>query len=584
MADADTATAPLAPAPDAAAFAGACLAGQATRLRLARHQVDFLPGAGVLAVTFEPAAAGMGGQGLERPVWGQAYLQRRGHAVLGVKRVGADWYRSPDLHRLFRRLQAASFFAGFERVIFYGPSMGGYAALAFAACAPGCTVLALHPQSTLAPDRIWFDQRFAGPKAASWQGDFVDGVDGARAAARVYVCYDPHQIKDRLHAQRLPAHNRVDLRLPFAGHTTAQALNALGLLGQVFDQALAGTLDETGFRALVRQRQRLADYQCRLGERGVWWPRRERHLTQALAIDPQHARARQLLLAAEPQALLAPAVPVSEAPGRDEPAGNTRRAAVAVPKRAARWPMGMVTAPRVPLIYLNLPKSASTTIQNHLLFIATGRYADSPQAIHQNPLLRRSREDDDATHALIGRQIVEGSLVFTFVRDPGRRAYACFNEKIMQTGPNSFVAIRHTLERDWGLRPARPDVAVPLDLQRENFAAFLRFVEANLAGDTEIRRDPHWCSQGPMLVHYRQRLKIDLVGKVENFAADMALALHKAGVRRIPDVRFQPWRHPAAPFSFDEVLTPELQSQLDRIYAADYKHLGYRAQADGLMA
>jgi hypothetical protein len=69
--------------------------------------------------------------------------------------------------------------------------------------------------------------------------------------------------------------------------------------------------------------------------------------------------------------------------------------------------------------------------------------------------------------------------------------------------------------------------------------------------------------------------------KVENFAADMALVLHKAGVRRVPDVQWRPWRHGPAPFSFEQVLTPELQALLDALYEPDYRHLGYRAGAPG---
>ena len=569
----------IAPALDRRAFVERCEARRPASLRLGKHQVDFLPGGPVLAVTFEPAALGKAGADLQRPAWGQSFLQQRGHAVLGVKRVVTDWYRNPALHEVFRGLQEAGWFARFERVIFYGPSMGGYAALAFAACAPGCTVLALNPQSSLAPERVWFDQRFAGPRAGAWTGDFVDGIDGAAVAGRVYVCYDPYQVKDRLHAERLPSHNRVNLRLPFAGHTTAQTLSALGLLGTVFDQALEGTLDEAAFRAMARKRSQLADYHCRLAERGVWMPRRLRELERTLALDPPHPRAgllRPLWTAVERAA--APRAPVMPAP---PPEGRVEGQGAAAPPRVRRWPMGIVTAARIPLVYLNVPKSAGTTIQNHLLYIANGRYAEDPQSIHQHPGLRRSREDSDETHALIERQLAEGALVFTFVRDPGRRAYACFNEKIMQGGRNSFVAIRQALERDWGLRPPPSGEPPSLERQRENFAAFLRFVQANLAGDTAIRRDPHWCPQGPMLVQYRQHLKIHVVGKVENFAADMALVLHKAGVRRVPDVQWRPWRHGPAPFSFEQVLTPELQALLDALYEPDYRHLGYRAGAPG---
>jgi len=547
-------------------FIARCQQRDAALLRMPGYQVDFLPGGPALIVTFEPATMGKAEPDLNRPVWGQAFLQKRGHSVLGVKRVATAWYRSAELHQLFRALQAQGFFGRFERVMFYGPSMGGYAALSLAAAAPGCTVLALNPQSTLAPDRVWFDQRFAGRRGPDWRGDFIDGVDGSLAAQRVYVCYDPYQVKDRLHAERLPTHNRVNLRLPFVGHTTAQALNGLGLLGAVFDRALAGTLDEAGFRHLAKARVRWADYHVRLAERGTWVPRRVRHLAHALALDPQHARAallQQSWRGEEPTAATPHASDLLDTPRQLRP--------------ASRWPMGIVTAPRVPLIYLNLPKCASTTVQNHLLYLAQGTYPEQPQDIHQHPGLRRSRENSDGTHALISRQLHEGAFVFTFVRDPGRRAYACFNEKIAQTGRHSFAAIRKTLERDWGLRFPVPDEPTSLEQQRDNFAAFLRFVEANLAGDTDIRRDPHWCPQGPMLVQYRKHLKIDQVGKVENFAADMALILHKAGVWRVPDVNARPWRHPAAPFSFDEVLTPALQAQLDRLYEADYVHLGYRS-------
>jgi hypothetical protein len=551
----------------AAAFLRHCLASVPASLRLRDHQIDFLPGGRVLVVTFEPAAIGKAVvNDLGRPVWGQTFLQRRGHTVLGVKRVAADWYRSADLHQVFRALQQAEWFARFDQVVFYGPSMGGYAALAFAACVPGCTVIALNPQSTLAPDRVWFDQRFAEARAVSWTGDFVDGVDGAATARRVYVCYDPYQIRDRLHADRLPTHNRINLRLPSVGHTTAQALNSLGLLGIVFDEALQGTLDEAGFRRLARARVQLADYHVRMAERGVWMPRRLRYLEQGLTIDPQHWRAGVLRQSWTGQ------VPAQAGPHASDLPDTPRP----LHRAGSRWPMGVVTAARVPLVYLNLPKCASTTIQNHLLYLATGAYSTRPEDIHQHEGLRRSRENNDATHALISRQLSEGAFVFTFVRDPGRRAYACFNEKIAHSGKHSFAAIRQRLERDWGLRLPGPEAPASLERQRANFAAFLRFVEANLAGDTDVRRDPHWCPQGPMLVQYRKHLKIDLVGKVENFAADMALVLHRAGVRRAPDVTMRPWRHAESPFSFEEVLTPALQAQLDRLYEADYVHLGYR--------
>jgi hypothetical protein len=525
---------------------------QTAVLRLRNYQVDFLPGGPMLVVTFEPTAHGRTEPDLDRPAWGQAFLSKRGHSVLGVKREVPDWYRGSDLHHAFRGLQKRGFFSQFSQVVFYGPSMGGYAALAFASCAPGCTVLAMNPQSTLAPDICWFDQRFAGARAAAWQGDFVDGAVEARAAARIYVCYDPYQIKDRLHVERLHPANLMRLRLPFAGHTTALALNTLGILGHVFDQAAAGTLDEPGFRRLARERVRLADYHLHLAERGLHLPRRQRHLHQALAIDPANTRARKLQ-----QRLAGPAA---------QPRGTAS---------TRRWPLGIVTTERVPLVYLNIPQSGSTTIQNHLHCMAWGHYPAAAQDIHQNAALRRSREDSDATHELISRQVHGGAFVFTFVRDPGRRAYASFNEKIFHAGRHSFVAIARELQASWGVRLHLEGQTPTLTEHRENFGRFLGFVEASLAGKTGIRRDPHWCPQGPMVTQYKRFMTVNYIGKLENFPADMAEVLHRAGVHRIPDVRFLPWRHAPPPYPFDEVLDTRIQTQLDRLYGMDYINFGY---------
>lgn len=534
-------------------FTATCALGQAAVLRLGGYQVDFLPGGPVLVVTFEPTTHGRPEPELDRPAWGQPFLLKRGHSVLGVKRQWADWYRGAELHRAFRGFQARGLFRTFEKVVFYGPSMGGYAALAFASCAPGCTVIAMNPQSTLAPDLCWFDQRFAGDRAGRWSGDFVDGALEARAAARVYVCYDPYQVKDRLHAQRLDPANLVKLRLPFVGHTTAVALNTLGLLATVFDQAVAGTLDEAGFRQIARARAGLADYHARLAERGRSRPRRLRHLDRALAIDPGHAGARALAGALRPTA-----------------------AAPAILSADERWPPGMVSAGRLPLIYLNLAKSGGTTVQNQLHYMAWGRYPAQPQDIFRNADLQRSWNTDPVVQRQFSDKIRSGAVVFTFLRDPGERAYACFNEKIFHTGPHSFLEVRRQLVEGWGLMLDDDDRGPTLPVHQANFSRFLDFVEANVAGATTIRWDAGWSPQVPQLARFRERLQVKEIGLLAGYPAQMARILHRAGVNRIPDLRKRPFWHPRAPHPYAEVVTPDIQAKLDRIYRADYALLQAR--------
>ncbi len=543
-------------------FVTRCLAHEAASANLEFHRVDFLPAGPVLVVTFEPASTGKMDVDLGRPAWGQGLIARRGHSQLGVKRSTNDWYRAADLHRVMRELQSAMFFARFAKVVFYGPSMGGYAALTFADCAPGCTVLAMHPQSCLAPDRIWFDQRFAGRRAQLWTGDFVDGADGAASAVRVYVCYDPWQIKDRLHAQRLPAHNRVDLRLPFGGHATAQLLMSVGKLGEVFDRAVAGSLDAASFKVIARSRAQSPDYLSNLAARGVCRPRRLRLLARALSVDPSHRGAHALLLQLNS--------------GTAE-ADTTRNVGMRAGgrRKPRRWPPGLVTAARVPLLYVQIPGVCGTTVQDHLQFLASGCYPDRLSESSQDHCLLYSCTDNDDVHEAIGRNIDNRALVFAFVRDPAERLLMCFTETCVGSGPE-LASTRERLSRDWGLD--FPAVGEPLILPafRQNFDRFVRFVEADLSDYSTGSLGPPWAPQSSLISAYRESLDIDVIGCQENFEGDMAQILHRAKVRRAPDVRLQ--MHPCAapPFALTSVVSFPLRRRIAGIYRVDYAKFQFR--------
>lgn len=544
-----------------AGFVARCLAHESASAELSTHRLDFLPAGPVLVVTFEPAITEGLDTNLDRPAWGQGLIARRGHSLLGVKRTANDWYRAADLHGLMRALQAAGFFARFAKVVFYGPSMGGYAALTFADCAPGCTVLAMHPQSCLAPERVWFDQRFSGRRAHLWSGDFLDGAEGAARAARVYVCFDPWQIKDRLHAQRLPAHNRIELRLPFVGHATSQMLMATGKLGEVFDLAVAGSLDATAFKRIARARTRWPDYFANLAARGLHLPRRLKLLDRALGIDPSHAGALSLLQRLAPDRLPQGA----KTRKQQGPARGARQ-------RPRRWPTGLVTAERVPLVYLEIPGVCGTTVRAHLQYVARGRYPGRSGDPALNDGLLRSSEDSDDIHEAITRRIDNGALVFAFIREPAERLLMCFAEIFTHAAPSGMAGPREVLSRDWGLRfPMAVDAAPNLSAFQQNFERFVTFVEAHLDHRSAGAPDAPWSTQASMIGVYREYLHIDLLCRQEHFEADMAQVLHRAKLHRAPDVRLQ--SHPCAspPFELGQIANLALRRRIERIYDADYE-------------
>ena len=187
--------------------------------------------------------------------WAFGLVDEAGYSHLGVMMNRRnDWFRQPDLDAYMKRLQGEGFFAGFRRVIFYGSSMGGYGALAFAPLAPGATVVAFVPQTSLDPRVVPFETRYRpGFARGQWAiGGFSDGANGARSAERIVVFADPWHPQDRAHVERLPQDTLVWAQCPWTGHDAARVMKHMGLLKPAVLAAWDGTLTEEGFRSAWR--------------------------------------------------------------------------------------------------------------------------------------------------------------------------------------------------------------------------------------------------------------------------------------------------------------------------------------------
>jgi len=187
--------------------------------------------------------------------WGYNFLAKQGYSHLGiVMRRRNDWFRHKDLTGFFDTLRDDGFFNGFKNVVFYGSSMGGYGALAYASAAPGARVVAFSPQTSLDPATVPFETRYRnGFARGDWSGAYLDGASGPRLASKVTVFYDPHERLDRLHALRLGENVRFDhMKMPFAGHNTMRRLLMQGILTDVCSLALEGKLSPQTFTAKLR--------------------------------------------------------------------------------------------------------------------------------------------------------------------------------------------------------------------------------------------------------------------------------------------------------------------------------------------
>lgn len=178
-----------------------------------------------------------------------------------------DWFRAEGVYAYFDRLIDEDFFEDFDRVVFYGAGMGGYAAAAFSVAAPGATVVALNPQATLDPRVTEWDPRFRTYRRLNFTDRYGYAPDMVEAAGDAYVLYDPTSLYDAMHSALFTAPHVHRLRCPLFGNTIEDDLLNTGILHDVIDAACEGKLDEMVFHRLFRARRTYPPYLRRLLKR-----------------------------------------------------------------------------------------------------------------------------------------------------------------------------------------------------------------------------------------------------------------------------------------------------------------------------
>jgi len=195
-----------------------------------------------------------------REPWAYKFVRENGASHLSVMARRKDWYRCPQLIAYLEKLAADGLFAEFGQVWLTGTSMGGFAALAFASLAPGATVIAFNPQTTLDTTLVPWEERFGMGRARDWSLPHSDAAFEIDEVARAFVLYDPFFAPDRRHVERLEGDNVTLLKTWCSGHFSPVFLRRANLLKPVMQHALDGTLTPPVFYRLYRERRALPWY------------------------------------------------------------------------------------------------------------------------------------------------------------------------------------------------------------------------------------------------------------------------------------------------------------------------------------
>ncbi len=171
-----------------------------------------------------------------------------------------------------------------------------------------------------------------------------------------------------------------------------------------------------------------------------------------------------------------------------------------------------------------------------------------------------------------------GHRSFTVLSHPVARAHRAFCDKILQTGPGSYSAIRKRLRNFYKLPlPGRlPDAEYDLDAHQQAFVAFLEFLRANLAGQTSVRVDAHWATQTAILQGMAQFCLPDEIIREPDMAESLPALAHGIGIENAT-----PPQIPAEdrPFALKDIYNDRIEALAKSIYQRDYLMFGFQSWA-----
>jgi pimeloyl-ACP methyl ester carboxylesterase len=187
----------------------------------------------------------------DRPGYGEAFLDRSGVDAIHVVGRDNDWYQYPQMPEAMKAVHDVA--ANYARVVTYGSSMGGYAAIRLAGLVGAHAVLALSPQFSINPRVVFWERRW--PDNARRFKDVWESALPWPKLSEAYIVYDPRTLDDR-HTALL--RSRIACRaiaLPFTGHPVTGFLAEIGLLQLSILSVCEGTFDWQGLtRSALAQR------------------------------------------------------------------------------------------------------------------------------------------------------------------------------------------------------------------------------------------------------------------------------------------------------------------------------------------
>lgn len=221
-----------------------------------------------------------------------------------------------------------------------------------------------------------------------------------------------------------------------------------------------------------------------------------------------------------------------------------------------------VTTTSAPLLYMPVQGGPDREIKAWMAAIDGVEPQELPTGLTQRELRKWKRQHP-------------GHRTFTVVRHPAKRAHAAFCRHFLMGGDETYSEIRQVLIDRYKLplpKQLPPEAEYDVEQHRAAFLGFLKFVAGNLNGQTAIRVDGSWATQGQVVQGFGQILPPDHILREEYLAAGLAELSHELGIipPALPDFEAE------TPFALDDFYDKDIEEAVRHAYQRDFMLFGYR--------
>lgn len=211
-------------------------------------------------VTFEAISLDLD---LDREAFAEEFLRSRDISAIHILTQHNNWYQTEGFAEALACVAEAV--AKYPRVVAYGSSMGGYAALRYADEVAADLIIAISPQYSLSRERAPFETRWSETSRHIRWGIVDQRPLSPRA--RAVIIFDPYLRQDRAHVERIARDRPVErITVPFAGHPASTYLAETAVFPAVIEHLLADKPVDHLIAPVLRKRRETAVYWAALSE------------------------------------------------------------------------------------------------------------------------------------------------------------------------------------------------------------------------------------------------------------------------------------------------------------------------------